>query len=414
MKPDLFSNAQNLIKRVNDSLFKDDGATGEAKAKRDRRRVMIIGGGGLLAAAVLIFLLTHFAGGGDEKAEVVDRTQAVTAIPVEGHAFQRRISLQGEARPRRDYQIYAPSTGVRILQLLADEGDYVRANQPLARLDMAVSTAQIRAAEANVASARAAARRARDEFNRAESIRDSGALSAETIEQRRAQADASDAQLAAARAQLAEVNARLQGGYVRAPAAGLVISRTAEIGRSVDGQLLFRIAGDNALEVAAEVAEADVLALQNGQRATFQLVDGSTVEGRLRRGAAAIDSRTRTGQALFDLPRGSSVRAGMYLRGEAILPPHEALGVPQSSVLYANGEAYVFTIGGDNRAHRSPVALGIRDGDMVEITSGLQAGQRVVGAGAAFLQDGDLVRPIAAPAPAQDAAAGEQLRGRTG
>ena len=66
-------------------------------------------------------------------------------------------------------------------------------------------------------------------------------------------------------------------GYIRAPASGLVIDRTAQLGAATDGQALFRIAADNRLEVSAQVAEGDALSLQEGQTATFSLVDGSTV-----------------------------------------------------------------------------------------------------------------------------------------
>lgn len=416
MKPDLFSSAQNLFKRVNQSLFKEDpSADADSAAKTRRLRVVLMFGGGIAAAALGVYALSH-SGGSDTEIAKVDRTQAVTAVILEDRTFNPRVALQGEARPRRDFQVYAPASGVRILQLLADEGDVVRQGQPLARLDTALSNAQLAAAQASVASAEAANVRAQGEYQRAESIRDSGALSAEAIEQRRAAAGAAAAQLAAARAQLAEVNARLQGGYVRAPAAGLVISRTAQIGRPVDGQVLFRIAGDNALEVAAEVAEADVLSLREGQTAIFQLVDGTTVQGTLRRGPASIDSRTRTGEALFDLPARSNVRAGMYLRGEATLAPRPGLAAPQSSVLYENGQAFVYVIDEQNHARRVDVQTGMREDSWVEIAGGVQAGQRIVGSGAAFLQDGDPVRPIAPrqPEPAGEAGAATELRGREG
>jgi HlyD family secretion protein len=298
------------------------------------------------------------------------------------------------------------------MQLMVDEGDTVRAGQPMARLDAALSQAQTRGAQASVAEAQSAAVRARSEYERAESIRESGALSTEAIEQRRAAATAADARLAAARAQLQEVNARLGGGYIRAPAAGLVIDRTAQLGALVDGQALFRIAADNALEVSAQVAESEALALQPGQVATFQLVDGSTVQGRLRRGPSSIDSRTRTGEALFSLPRGTDVRAGMFLRGEATLAPRDVLAAPQSSVLYENGAAYVFVIDDQNHVRRTPVTLGVRDGDVVEIASGVDAGTRIVGAGAAFLRDGDQVRPLAVQRSAAEPDA--ELRGREG
>ena len=314
---------------------------------------------------------------------------------------------------------------MRILELLVDEGQTVRAGQPMARLDTALAQAQTRAAQASVAEAQSAAVRARGEYRRAESIRDSGALSAEAIEQRRAAAIAADARLAAARAQLQEVNARLGGGYVRAPASGLVIDRSAEVGRSVDGQVLFRIAAGNRLEVASQIAEADILALQPGQPAVFELVDGTTVQGRLSRLPASIDPRTRTGEALFELPERSRVVAGMFLRGTAQLPPRATLAAPQSSILYEAGEPYVFVVqqvrtqGSDETRHvvqRANVRLGGRSGDWVEIVEGLQPGHTIVGAGAAFLQSGDEVRPLRAEQPAQAQATPVEpttLRGRS-
>jgi RND family efflux transporter MFP subunit len=194
----------------------------------------------------------------------------------------------------------------------------------------------------------------------------------------------------------------------------------AELGRSVDGQVLFRIAADNRLEVSAQIAEGDVLALQEGQRATFTLVDGSTVDADLRRLPASIDSRTRTGEALFSLPQGTRVRAGMYLRGHADLPAREVIAVPQSSVLYDSGQAYVYVVDDTSHVQRVDIQLGGRDGDWVEVVMGLDPNQRIVGSGAAFVQNGDEVRVLQTPAPAAEEPAtnivgpSEDIRGREG
>lgn len=451
-RPEIFARAQGLLKHAADTggrvfrTARDAGqkawtrATGEPDDPKHRNRVLTLLGLGIAGVIAVLFILSRLGGDPVAPPESSSSAQAVTVIQVAAQTFNSEISLNGEARPVRDIQVAAPATGVRILQILVDEGDMVREGQAMARLDTALATAQTRAAQASVAEAESAAVRARGEYDRAESIRDSGALSAEAIEQRRAAALAADARLAAARAQLQEVNARLGGGYVRAPASGLVIDRMAEIGRPVDGQVLFRIAAGNDLEVAAQVAEADALALHEGQTATFTLVDGSTVNGRLRRLPASIDSRTRTGEALFALPRGSRVRAGMYLRGHANLPPRETIAIPQSSVLYDAGQAYVYVVSEratpatpqeraarrDRNAQqpetptypvsRQEVRLGGRDGDNVEIVSGLQVGQRIVGSGAAFLQDGESVRVLqpTTPAAAPAAAPAEGIRGREG
>jgi RND family efflux transporter MFP subunit len=431
-RPELFSRAQGLFKRAADaggaalrgardaSERAWNKATEAPTEESRRRKVLLMLGGGILAVIAVLFVMSRI-GGDDAVHTPVSTAQAVSVITVQARSFSPRISLNGEARPVRDIQVAAPATGVRILEILVDEGDAVRAGQPMARLDTNLAQAQIRAAQASVAEAQSAAVRARGEYERAESIRDSGALSTEAIEARRSAAIAADARLAAARAQMQEVNARLGGGYVRAPAAGLVIDRTAEVGRNVDGQILFRIAAGNELEVAAQVAEGDALALAVGQPAVFTLVDGSTVQATLRRGPASIDSRTRTGEALFALPAGTRVRAGMFLRGEAQLPPRNVVAIPQSSILFDGGQAYVFVVQSVRRegrdepvfvARRADISLGGRDGELVEVISGLSVNQRIVGAGAAFLQDGDEVRLLEDAPRAAPAQQSTQLRGR--
>ena len=259
-----------------------------AEAKSRRRAPLIISAVALTAAAFGVgFAVTQ------KPAEVQSAEASGQVVPVgraEVRPFSRHVPLSGEARPRKDLRVFAPASGVRILELLVEQGDMVKAGQPLARLDTTLVRAQGAAQEAAVAEARANKIRAEEAYKRAEAIKDSGALSTEQIEQRAAEAKSTAARLVAQEAQYAEWQGRMQGGYVRAPAAGLVIERPAQLGALVDGQALFRIAGDNALEVAAEVAESDMLALKVGQPATMKLMDGSTVAARLRRPPAAIDA----------------------------------------------------------------------------------------------------------------------------
>ncbi|HXI86061.1 MAG TPA: efflux RND transporter periplasmic adaptor subunit, partial [Parvularculaceae bacterium] len=230
------------------------------------------------------------------------------------------------------------------------------------------------------------------------------ALSKEEIATRRAAAESAKAQLAARKAALEQLKARVQGGYVRAPAAGLIIERNARVGEMADSQALFRIVGDDRLEVAAAVAEPDILSLKAGQTATFTTSDDAVVEATLRVAPVAVDSRTRTGEALFDLPKDANIRSGMYLRGEVIVDQSMALGVPQAAVSYATGSPSVFVIE-NGVVHQRPVTIGARTGDFVAVLSGLQEGEVVAAAGGAFLLDGDSVRTVSADAAASAAGA---------
>lgn len=375
-------------------------------------RIVWGGAAGILALLALVFFLSHENEETDAKKSPSAPT--VTVMTVSEQPFAQRLSLSGEARPKIDVRVFAPTSGVRVSQLLVDEGAMVRQGQPLARLDVRVVNAQQRAAEASVAEARAAQVKANDEYRRAESIRDSGALSAEAIAARRSAASAADARLAASRAQLAEVNARLEGGYLRAPNAGLVIERTAQVGQLLDGQApLFRIAGNNLLEVGVEVGEADMLLMRPGQRGSFRLVDGAEVVGTLRRLPASIDSKSRTGEAVFDLTPNARLRAGMFLRGEAELPARNVLAAPQAAIVYENRQASVFVVGQNNRVKRTAVQVGARANEFVAVENGLAPGQTIVAGGAAFLQDGDAVTPVRPPAPAASTKQ-SSIRGRTG
>lgn len=358
-----------------------------------RHAVRSVTGGVCLALALVA------CGKKEEAAEAPPAAQLVRAVKVEARTFARTIAVSGEVRPVRDIQVFSPVNGVRILELMADEGDYVQAGQALARLEAGVAQAQQRAAEAAAQEAEVERVRTEAEYARALAIAESGAISREAIDARRAAAEAAAARADAQKAQTAELSARLAGGYVRAPAAGLVINRSAVLGSLADQRALFRIAADNQLEVAAEVSEDDVLALRRGMKARFRLGEADVVEATLRRAPASIASDTRTGQALFSLPRDNRVRAGMFLRGEAIAGEARLLAAPASAVSYAASSPSVFLLV-DGKAKRTPVVVGPRSGELVALLEGVDAGAVIAAQGGAFLEDGAPVRIAAEPAAA--------------
>ncbi|MBI1366819.1 MAG: efflux RND transporter periplasmic adaptor subunit [Alphaproteobacteria bacterium] len=340
-----------------------------------------------------------------EKTKSAPNIQLVTAISVTKREFEKTAPVSGEARPVHDVRVYAPATGVRIAEVMAEIGDQVKEGQPLARLDAGLVEAQIQQAEAEVRAAEIEQRRAAEDYARIGPADKDAALSTEEIATRRAAAEAAKAQLAAKKAALEQLKARVQGGYIRAPASGLVIERNARVGEMADNQSLFRIVGDDRLEVAAEVAEPDILSLKPGQDATFETSGGAFVKATLRVPPVAVDSKTRTGVALFDLPKDADIRSGMYLRGNVVIEKLTALAVPQAAISYATGSPSVFVIE-SGRAHLTPVTLGVRDGDFVAVMSGLKGGETIAAAGGAFLLDGDPVRTVAPDGPPETTARG--------
>lgn len=371
-----------------------------------------------LLAAALYFGVFHKKGKTTAAAKPAAQSaraasQLVTPYVIEQRSFSRKAPVSGDVRPVNDVRVFAPANGVRIAEVLADLGDEVKAGAPLARLEKGVADSQITAARAQLEAARIDRDRAVEEYERARSIADTGALSAEAIAARKAGADAAVAKFQAQNAAASEANTRFGGGYVRAPVDGLVIEKNARVGEFADQKALFRLVGGDLLEVDAAIAEEDVLALKKGQVATFRAGDGTTVDAVLRRPPVAINTDTRTGEALFDLPVGSPIRAGMYLRGEITVEKAAQLAVPQTAISYATGEPSVFVIE-NGKAKRRVVKLGGRQGDFVAVVAGVVRGEVIAKSGGSFLQDGDTVRmPNKAPvaeAPVAEAKAATSRR----
>jgi len=104
------------------------------------------------------------------------------------------------------------------------------------------------------------------------------------------------------------------------------------------------------------------------------------------------------------LPRGAALKAGGHARGEILINNAQALAVPESSVLTRDGYPFVYTVGQDHIARLTKIETGVRQQGLVEVSAGLRPEARVIGTGAGFVKDGDLVR--VAPMTAQRAAQG--------
>jgi HlyD family secretion protein len=155
---------------------------------------------------------------------------------------------------------------------------------------------------------------------------------------------------------------------------------------------LFRLIRQGRLEWRAEVPGARLHLVREGQRVELALPDGSTVAGKVRIVAPTIDPRTRLGLVYVDVGElGGALRAGLFARGSFELGTSPALTVPAESVLLRDGFSYVFKLDGEGRVRLAKVKTGRRQGDRVEITEGLAAGETVVDSGVGFLVDGDLV-----------------------
>ena len=350
---------------------------------------------------------------------------SVTLTAPEPADWPRILTAYGNIVAQQEAVIGPELSGYRLTKVLVDVGDRVTKGQLLARVsdevvaaELAQSRAAVEEAQARLAEARADADRARTRR-----VEESGALSAQQINQFLAGEQSALARLSAARAKVQADELRLSQTRILAPEDGVISARTATVGSLAQpGSELFRMILGGRLEWRAQVTALELAQVAPGMAAALippQSAPGAApnaapgehplerVEGRVRMVAPTLDPQTRYALVYVDLPAESPLRAGMFVRGELAVGQAKALTLPQSAVVLREGFAYVFQVGGDGRVGEVKVELGRRVDDRVEIIRGVTAEMQVVATGAGFLADGDLVRVVDAPPPPKGLAASE-------
>ncbi|MCL2876236.1 MAG: efflux RND transporter periplasmic adaptor subunit [Betaproteobacteria bacterium] len=344
-----------------------------------------------LAAAALLAACSKQ----DESKGISRPALTVTAAYPVTETWPVRIPANGTVEAWQEAVVGSDVQGLRLAKVLADTGDAVKAGQVLAVFDAEPVKIEVAQAKAALAQAQATAEQARENAERARTLRGSGAISDQLITQYLSAEQSAHAQVAAAQATLAAQQLRLTRTRVLAPDDGIISARTATVGAVFNpGGELFRLIRQGRLEWRAELTDAELEHVTPGAKALLTLTDGRPIEGSVRMAAPTLNTRTRTGFAYVDLPPGTLIRPGMFVRGEFDLGLRPAITVPSQAVTMHDAFNYVFRLEPDGSVRQLKVTTGRRVGDHVEILNGLAPDSKIASAGAGFLNDGDLVRIV--------------------
>ena len=348
------------------------------------------------AALVAAMLLTAGVSGCQKKVVESAKQQArtVTIVTVQPRAIEGGLTASGSLIPRDDTAIFSQLTGYRVAQVFVDEGAWVKAGQPLARLDDTLLRAQLTQQGALAAEQGVAAQRADAEAARVRGLDSQGVLSQEQIDTRRYAAATAHASANAAQAAVNDVRTRETLMTVRAPWAGLVIEKNVRVGDMAGGATpWFRMARGGQIELAADLGEDALGKLRAGDPVRVTLADGADVRGAVRIVSPGVDPATRLGRVRVSLPVRPDIRAGGFARATFLGATRSAATVPETAVRYDADGASVMVVGSDNRVSRAPVTTGDRGGGWVELLTGPPVGSQVVSRASAMLVPGDIVRP---------------------
>jgi HlyD family secretion protein len=378
----------------------DQSGSGTASWLTARRALWLCG---LLAAAIVAVLAVRLMQAHAVKSALAGKPGIPTVSVTEvGMSAQPTIvSIIGTIGARYDTPIGVEGEGGRIAAIYVEAGDRVKRGQVLARLDVSVLEPQVANLQAALELARAEADLAAAEYRRAQAVGASGALSAEETERRRSNSITAAARVKVAAAQLAEAQARLARAEVRAPADGIILTRSAEVGQtaSAGGGALFRLAESGEVELRGQVAEQDLPLLQVGQSVVVHMTGAAQAySGRVRLLGAVIDPQTRLGSVRVSLAPDANLRPGAFARAEVTVSSGERMLLPQTAVLSDDKGSYVLVVNAQNKVERRTVRVSGIVGSGVSVAGGLKDKERVVATAGAFLQEGEAVNPVVSAA----------------
>ena len=272
----------------------------------------------------------------------------------------------------------------RVERLQVEEGDLVKKGQVLAVLvqdeaKIAKSKTELKAANAN-----AALERARDSFEQ-------GLISSEAF-------DKLEMDYEIARQEVAEAEWRLAKTVIRAPFTARVTERFITLGQHLHpGDELFTVADYDPLVARIYLPERDVIELEEGRevRITPAADSGLSFTGRIRQIAPVVDTATGTVKVTVEAVQPpAGVRPGAFVAIDIVRERHAAaLLLPRESVIRELRTAHVF-ITEEDKAVKKAVTLGIEEGDVVEVLTGVAAGDAVVIAGQGGLDDGQKIKVL--------------------
>ncbi|MFN3323912.1 MAG: efflux RND transporter periplasmic adaptor subunit [Bryobacteraceae bacterium] len=367
--------------------------------------------------------------GSDGKAKK-DKTGEREFIPVELVAAVRGpissyVSSTGNLRALRDVAVATQQEGI-VQRVHVEEGDLVKEGDVLCTLDDAQLRIRLELAKEKMAQAKVQLEKARirwekaavqidnarTEFERYSKAHREGLVSAQEVAQYKYRLDEFEHdhrvatseikelshRVAELEAEIAQADLELSRTRIRAPFSGLITRRSVELGQRVRTlDALFNLGAFSPMYADIYVSEREAQRVRPGQGATIRLgSDGTAAEpGKVERISPIVDQATGTVKVTVELnPRDPSFRPGAFVRVEVRTDTrNDAVLIPKKALLEEDGTNYVYIAEGE-KARRSKVDVGYEAEGMVEVKSGVNAGEKVVTAGQGALKEGSKLRVI--------------------
>jgi RND family efflux transporter MFP subunit len=374
-------------------------------------------------------------------------TTALRTAPVVGvirSNLASSLTLAGQFQPYQEVDLHAKVSGY-IRWIKVDIGDRVHAGQVLADLEVPELSDQLQGSKAEVGYTISEIGRAQSELASANanyaalhaaytrlaqaSKQRPGLIAEQELDDARAKDQQSAAQINVAKASLEATQQQLgiskanshryqtlaNYAEIISPFNGVVTMRYADTGSLIQAGTssntqsmpVVRVAQSDLLRLRMPIPESDVPYIHEGTEVQIKIsATGRSFTGNIIRFQRALDTNTRTMLAEVDVPNADlSLSPGMYAETVIQLQQQDhALIIPLQAIVQSGDQSYVLVVDSSNHVVKRMVTLGIQTANRAVITSGLQAGEKVIASGQTNYQPGDLVTPHPAfiPTSAQE------------
>lgn len=223
------------------------------------------------------------------------------------------------------------------------------------------------------------------------------------VEKAQADFDAAIARQQVAQADEQRVRTLLAYATIRAPYDGTVTERHIDTGHLVHastgsgGKPLFVVIQSEVVRLFIDVPEADALLTKDKSEVKIRIPSSAgTFTGTVTRTAWSLSAGTRTLRTEIDIDnKEGRLRPGMYATADLKVAEREdTLALPRTAILSGDGQAACLVIDAENVVKKRPITLGIRAGDEVEVTSGLEGDEQIIGVNPAAFREGQQVEVV--------------------
>lgn len=352
----------------------------------------------MLAAAVVILgagaiLLARSR---STEADVTGPQRQPTAVEVTPAAMADVADVipgVGNIIAMRDVSVASETAG-RVLKVHMEVGDAVKAGATLVDVDAELKEAAAEQARAQMLAAQTNLEKAKKDFERTQTLFDSGDVADIELEGYRLAYHAAEAQYKGASAALRAAERQVSDSRIKAPIAGIIAARRTEVGEMVaPGMEIANIVDISSIKVKLSVAEDDVVKLRVGQPAVLRIDSrhGEQFAGKIATVGAKSESpngHTYPVEVVVQNKGKDPLKVGMFARVEIQAGVAKGvLAISKESLVEDGAHPAVF-VARDGIAQLRPVTLGIRGTRLIQVVQGLERGELVITFGQKDLKDG--------------------------